>query len=161
MELRVKVISVDSLRAIPFATVSVFSKAINVLCDENGFAQLDVRVGDTLVVRGIGYYSQEVIINSPQLPPVFRVLLEPQVYKLAEATISGIKNREELKRAIIKMRVAENPYANIKGLEKYQGPFEPSSVTFMSPITLIYQSDFAKRNRAKRWQKNVFIPNFK
>lgn len=163
--LRIRVMSADSLVAIPFASVQINSSGLAKISDEQGFLQMNARVGDTLKFRAVGYFAENYVVYTTELPPVIRVLLQPQSYYIKGATITGIRNKEELKQAIMRMRVPENPYAEIPGLETYKGPFVAASPTIMNPISftasLIYNSEWATRNRAKRWQKTVFIPDFK
>jgi hypothetical protein len=159
--LRIRVMSADSLAAVSFASVQINRNGIAKISDEQGFMQIDARVGDTLNFRAVGYFPENYVVYTTDLPPVIRVLLQPQSYTIKGATITGIRNKEELKQAIMRMRVPENPYADIPGLKTFKGPFVAAPPSIMNPISLIYSTDWAKRNRSKRWQKTVNIPDFK
>jgi hypothetical protein len=75
-------------------------------------------------------------------------------------TIKGITNKDELKMAILRMRIEENQ-KDIPGLKNYHGSMKKPAAGIMSPITMIYESQWAKKQRAKKWSKSIIMPSIK
>lgn len=157
---RFKVINSDSLSAIPYATLQVLHKSTTGITDETGIAQLDVAIGDTVLVRVLGYFPMQIIIADLKMPPVYRVLMRPQEFNIKEVTIKGIRTRDELKMAILRMRIEEKQ-KDIPGIKTYHGPLKRPPAGFNSPITMIYESDWAKKQRSKKWAKSIIMPQIK
>ena len=158
--LRIRIIDTDSLQPIPYASISN-SKGLAYLSDEKGAIIVDWNLKDTMVVRALGYAPRYMILEGYNTNNLIRIELKALAYELPSATIKGISNKQELKQAILRMRVKENPYADIKGTNFYKGPFLAPKPTAMSPISLIYSTDWAKRQRSKKWSKNLIIPQIK
>lgn len=107
-----------------------------------------------MIVRALGYAPRYMILEGYNTNNLIRIELKALAYVLPpSATIKGISNKQELKQAILRMRVKENPYADIKGTNFYKGPFIPPKPTAMNPISLIYSTDWAKRQRSKNGPK--------
>ncbi len=157
---RFKVIDADSLRGIPFATIQVLNKSIVQITDYSGIAQVDIAVSDTVLIKALGYFPIKLVISSLQMPPVYRVLMLPQSIDIQEVTIKGIRSKEELKMAILKMRVEEKQ-KDLPGLKTYHGPLKRPPAGPMSPITMIYETEWAKKKRAKKWSKSLIMPQIK
>lgn len=157
---RFKVMHSENLSPIPYVTIQVLHKNNAMFADETGFAMIDVSVGDTLTFQSIGYYPTQVIINNLNMPPVFRVMLTPKQINLKEVTIKGIRTKDELKMAILRMRIEEQR-KDLPGIKSYHGPLKQSPAGVMSPITLIYETEWAKKQRAKKWAKTLIMPQIK
>lgn len=158
--LRIRIIDTDSLTPIPFASISN-NKGIAYLTDDKGALLIDWNLKDTMVIRALGYHPREMVLNDYNSQNLIRIELKAQAYLLPSATIKGISTKDDLKRAILKMRIKENPYADIKGTNFYKGPFVAPPPTAMNPISLIYNTDWAKRKRSKNWAKSIFVPEMK
>ena len=91
---------------------------------------------------------------------VIRVLLIPKIFQINEVTIKGIRNKDELKMAILRMRVEEKQ-KDLPGLKSYHGPMKKPEASIMSPISMIYESEWAKKQRAKKWAKTLIMPQIK
>lgn len=157
---RFKVIHADSLSAIPYATLQVIHKTQTAITDQTGIAQIDVSIGDTVLIRALGYFPMQVVINNFEMPPVYRALLIPKSFNIKEVTIKGIRTKDELKMAILKMRIEEKQ-KDIPGIKSYHGPMKRPAAGAMSPISMIYESEWAKKQRAKKWSKNLIMPQIK
>ncbi len=157
---RFKVMHSENLSPIPYVSIQVLHKNNAMFADETGFAMLDVSIGDTLTFQSIGYYPTQVIINNLNMPPVLRVMLTPKQINLKEVTIKGIRTKDELKMAILRMRIEEQR-KDLPGIKSYHGPLKQSPAGVMSPITLIYETDWAKKQRAKKWAKTLIMPQIK
>ncbi len=157
---RFKVIHADSLSAIPYATLQVIHKTNTAITDETGIAQLDVSIGDTVLIRALGYFPMQVVINNFEMPPVYRALLIPQSFNIKEITIKGIRTKDELRMAILKMRIEEKQ-KDIPGIKSYHGSMKKPAAGPMSPISMIYEAEWAKKQRAKKWGKNLIMPQIK
>lgn len=157
---RFKVMHSENLSPIPYVSIQVLHKNNAMFADETGFAMLDVSVGDTLTFQSIGYYPTQVIINNLNMPPVIRVMLTPKQINLKEVTIKGIRTKDELKMAILRMRIEEQR-KDLPGIKSYHGPLKQSPAGVMSPITLIYETEWAKKQRAKKWAKTLIMPQIK
>lgn len=157
---RFKVLDTDSLKGIPFATIQVLNKSSVQITDYSGIAQIDVAISDTLLIKALGYFSIKLVITTLQMPPVYRVLMIPQAIDIQEVTIKGIRSKEELKMAILKMRVEEKQ-KDLPGLKTFHGPLKRPPAGPMSPITMIYETEWAKKKRAKKWSKSLIMPQIK
>ena len=119
INIRVRVLDGDSLKAIPFSNIQLRPINRSVVTDENGFAMFKVKIGDTLIVTSLGYYSDNYIIYTGQLPPIVNIKLKAHNYTLSEATIKGIRTPEDLKKAILRMRIQEDPDMEIIGIKSF------------------------------------------
>lgn len=155
--IRIKVIDTDSLKPIPFASISN-TKGLAYILDDKGAIIVDWKLNDTMIVRALGYHERAIVLSNYNIQNLIRIELKPQSYILPTATVKGISSKEELKRAILKMRVIENPYADIKGTNFYKGPFVTAPPTIMNPISLIYSTKWARKQRSKKWSKTSIRP---
>ena len=89
-----------------------------------------------------------------------RIYMIAKNFNLKEVTIKGISNKEELKMAILRMRIEEKQ-KDLPGLKSYHGPLKRPPAGPMSPITMIYESEWAKKKRAKKWSKSILMPSIK
>ncbi len=157
---RFKVMHSENLSPIPYVSIQVLHKNNAMFADETGFAMLDISIGDTLTFQSIGYYPTQVVISNLSMPPVFRVMLTPKQINLKEVTIKGIRTKDELKMAILRMRIEEQR-KDLPGIKSYHGPLKQSPAGFNSPITFIYETEWAKKQRAKKWAKTLIMPQIK
>lgn len=157
---RFKVIHADSLTAISYATLQVVHKTTSAITDDSGIAQIDISIGDTVLIRALGYFPIQVVVGSLEMPPVYRALLIPKVFNIKEVTIKGISTKDELKMAILRMRIEERQ-KDLPGLKTYHGPMKKTAAGPMSPISMIYETEWAKKQRAKKWSKNLIMPQIK
>jgi|688.fasta_scaffold02897_18 hypothetical protein len=159
-KLRYKIIHADSLSPIPFATLQVTNRLSSAITDQSGIAQLDVSKGDTVFIRALGFYPIKFQVENLNADAVIRVLLIPKTFQINEVTIKGIRNKDELKLAILRMRVEEKQ-KDLPGLKSYHGPMKKPEASIMSPISMIYESEWAKKQRAKKWAKTLIMPQIK
>lgn len=157
---RFKVIHADSLSPIPYATLVVLHKSSTAITDLTGISQIDVSIGDTVLIRALGFFPMQVVISNLEMPPVFRALLIPKSFNIKEVTIKGIRTKDELKMAILKMRIEEKQ-RDIPGIKLYHGSMKKPPAGAMSPISMIYESEWAKKQRAKKWSRNLIMPQIK
>ncbi len=157
---RFKVIHSDSLSIIPFATLQVLHKSNTSITDDSGIAQIDVSVGDTVLIRALGFFPMQIPIGDLNIPPVYRVLLIPKQFNIKEVTIKGIRTKDELKMAILRMRIEEKQ-KDLPGIKSFHGPMKKAPAGFNSPITMIYETEWAKKQRAKKWAKALIMPQIK
>lgn len=156
----IKIMQADSAEAVPFATIKLKNKQKVYVADERGFALIQASNMDTLQISAIGYFPIEIPFESVRNASVYRIYLLSRNINLKEVTIKGIGSKEELKLAILKMRIEEKQ-KDIPGLKTYHGPFRKPPPTLMNPISLIYESDWAKRKRSKNWAKSIVVPEIK
>lgn len=159
-KLRYKIIHADSLTPIPYATIQVANKTSAAITDNSGIAQLEVFKGDTVLIRALGFLPIQQVVDHLNTEGVIRILLIPKSFQIGEVTIKGIRNRDELKMAILRMRIEEKQ-KDIPGLKSYHGPMKKPAAGVMSPITMIYESDWAKKQRSKKWAKTIIMPQIK
>lgn len=157
---RVKVLQSDSSIAIPYANILIKNKAKAYVCDEQGNAMIDVSNGDTLIINSVGYFSAQLVYTNSIVVPVWRIYLLQKNIQLKEVTIKGINTKEDLKMAILRMRIEEKQ-KDLPGLKSYHGPMKRPPAGPMSPISMIYESEWAKKQRAKKWSKNLIMPSIK
>lgn len=157
---RVKIMQADSSLSVPFANIQIKNKASVFMADENGYATIDVFNGDTLIINSVGYFPNQIVYNINQPAPVLRIYLVQKNININEVTIKGITNKEELKMAILRMRIEEKQ-KDLPGLKSYNGPMKKPAASIMSPISLIYESQWAKKQRAKKWSKSLIMPSIK
>ena len=157
--IRIKVIDTDSLKSIPFASISN-SRGLAYVLDEKGAIIVDWNLNDTMFVRALGYHERAIVLTDYNIQNLLRIELKPQSYLLPSATVKGISSKEELKRAILKMRAIENPYADIKGTHFYKGPFVSAPPSIMNPVSLIYNTKWARKQRSKNWSKSSLRTKF-
>lgn len=153
------VFSADSLKPLPFATVSA-GNAKAVMANERGVFQLSVRVNDTLEVSAIGFLSKKIQIIAVDSGNIQKIFLDKKVYQLNEVKIQGIKTPADLKQAILNMPM-ENEDVVVPGTKQYKGPLDPVKPTVMSPISAILESKWAKKKRVKKWNKKTDIPKMR
>lgn len=156
----IKIMQTDSADAVPFATIKLKNKPQVYVADEKGFALIKASKNDTLQVSAIGYFPIELPFILTQNTSVFRIYLLSRNINLKEVTIKGIGTKEELKLAILRMRIEEKQ-KDIPGLKTYHGPFRKPPPTILNPISLIYETDWAKQRRSKKWSKSIIIPEIK
>jgi hypothetical protein len=157
---RVKIMQTDSSVAIPYANIQLKNKSTVFMADENGFAMLDIFNGDTILVNSIGYFPTQLVYSTNNALPVLRIYMVPKNINLKEVTIKGISSKEELKMAILRMRIEEKQ-KDMPGLKTYHGPMKKPAAGVMSPISMIYESQWAKKQRAKKWSKSLIMPSIK
>ena len=157
---RVKIMQTDSSVAIPYANIQLKNKSTVVMADENGFAMLDIFNGDTILINSIGYFPTQLVYTTNNALPVLRIYMVPKNINLKEVTIKGISSKEELKMAILRMRIEEKQ-RDMPGLKTYHGPMKKPAAGVMSPISMIYESQWAKKQRAKKWSKSLIMPSIK
>lgn len=157
---RVKIMQTDSSIAIPYANIQLKNKSSVFMADENGFAMLDIFNGDTILVNSIGYFPTQLVFSTNNALPVMRIYMVQKNINLKEVTIKGISNKDELKMAILRMRIEEKQ-KDIPGLKSYHGPMKKPAAGVMSPISMIYESQWAKKHRAKKWSKSIIMPSIK
>ncbi len=157
---RVKVMQNDSSIAVPYANILIKNKSQAFICDEHGYAMIDVSNGDTLIINSVGYFSTQLVYSSNTVLPVWRIYLVQKNIQLKEVTIKGISTKEDLKMAILRMRIEEKQ-KDMPGLKSYHGPLKRPPAGPMSPITMIYESQWAKKQRAKKWSKSLIMPSIK
>lgn len=157
---RVKIMQVDSSIAVPYANIQIKNKSAVFMADENGFAMLDLANGDTIVINALGYYSLQTVYSINQSSPVLRIYLLPRNIKIQEVTIRGIRTKDDLKMAILRMRIEEKQ-RDLPGLKSYHGPLKRPPAGPLSPISMIYESEWAKKKRAKKWSKSIIMPQIK
>lgn len=157
---RVKVMQSDSSIAVPYANILIKNKSQAFICDEHGYALIDVSNGDTLIINSVGYFSTRLVYSTNTVLPVWRIYLVQKNIQLKEVTIKGISTKEDLKMAILRMRIEEKQ-KDLPGLKSYHGPLKRPAAGPMSPITMIYESQWAKKQRAKKWSKNLVMPSIK
>lgn len=150
----------DSADAIPFATIKLKNKQQTFLANENGFAHVKAHSGDTLQISAIGFFPIEIEFNLTRVAPIFRIHLLAKNINLKEVTIKGIATKEELKLAILRMRIEEKQ-KDIPGIKTFHGPIRKQAAGVMSPISMIYESEWAKKSRAKKWSKSLIMPQIK
>lgn len=159
-KLRYKIIHADSLTPIPYATLQVANKTSAAITDNSGIAQLEVFKGDTLLIRALGFFPMQIVVDQLNTTGVIRILLIPKSFQIAEVTIKGIRNKDELKMAILRMRIEEKQ-KDIPGIKSYHGPMKRPPAGAMSPISMIYESNWAKKQRSKKWAKSIIMPEIK
>ena len=157
---RVKIMQTDSSVAIPYANIQLKNKSTVFMADENGFAMLDIFNGDTILINSIGYFPAQLVYSTNNALPVLRIYMVPKNINLKEVTIKGISSKEELKMAILRMRIEEKQ-RDMPGLKTYHGPMKKPAAGVMSPISMIYESQWAKKQRAKKWSKSLIMPSIK
>ncbi len=157
---RVKVLQSDSSIAIPYANILIKNKNAAFICDEHGYAMIDVSNGDTLLINSVGYFSTQVVFSNNNSLPVWRIYMVQKNIQIKEVTIKGISTKEDLKMAILRMRIEEKQ-KDLPGLKSYHGPIKRPPAGPMSPISMIYESEWAKKQRAKKWSKNLIMPSIK
>ena len=121
---------------------------------------LDIFNGDTVLVNSIGYFPTQLVYSTNNALPVLRIYMVPKNINLKEVTIKGISSKEELKMAILRMRIEEKQ-KDMPGLKTYHGPMKKPAAGVMSPISMIYESQWAKKQRAKKWSKSLIMPSIK
>jgi hypothetical protein len=157
---RIKIMQSDSSIGIPYVNIQLKNKSDAFIADENGFAMIDVSLGDTILFSSLGYFPTSLVYSNLNPEPVMRIYMIAKNFNLKEVTIKGISNKEELKMAILRMRIEEKQ-KDLPGLKSYHGPLKRPPAGPMSPITMIYESEWAKKKRAKKWSKSILMPSIK
>lgn len=92
-------------QVIDFGLVLNYSKSINIYTDKTGEFNLEVNVGDTLVLAALGFYYQKVIVTDSILnankPVIF--VMQPQAYEIAEAHIFPLGTYGEFRQKFINL----------------------------------------------------------
>lgn len=86
---KVKGIIYDHLgKSLPYSTVSVQSRAINVISNENGLFSFDIQPGKYLVtIMHVGYKTKEITITVADKELDLRIIMEPNTLMLDEVII--------------------------------------------------------------------------
>lgn len=101
---RITGIIVDSVDGTPveFAHIHNFSRDRQIYSNSSGEFRLEVNSGDTLVIYGVGYFYEKVVVNERMLTDnTVKIFLKPQPYNLSSANIIGIGNYEQFKHKLI------------------------------------------------------------
>ncbi len=145
--------------SIPYATIAHKSTGIGILANENGTFRINnVHIpGDTLLISAIGYRNIEWVANLSDTNLMQYIYLQALIYHLQTAEIKGIRSPEQLRQAILNMKLAKEP-PKLQGVKQYKGSLHPQAPTVMSPISLIYNSKMARKHRAKKWSTQITMP---
>jgi hypothetical protein len=155
------VFSSDSLKPVPF--VSIFSAKYKntVITNDNGVFQISISFPDTIKISAIGFISKKIVVNHTDSGVIQKIYLDRASYQLNEIKIQGIKTPQELKQAILNMQIEDNEIV-IPGAKQYKGPVVPAKPNaILNPISAVYESKWAKKKRAKKWNKKTDIPKMR
>jgi len=101
---RITGIIIDSVNGSPveYAHILNFSLSKQIYSNSKGEFGLDAYTGDTLVVYGLGYLYEKVIVNENMLSgKTVKIFLTQQPYDLSSANIIGIANYEDFRNKLI------------------------------------------------------------
>lgn len=131
------------------------------MANERGVFQIFCTPFDTVVVSAIGFEPRESVYMEVDSQYTQRVFLKRKIYAIGNVEIKGIKTVAQLKTAILNIKLEPEEEIIIPGARQYKGPLDPLPATAMNPISLIYDSNWAKKKRSKKWSATQAIPRMK
>ena len=101
--IRGKVIDSATGKAVEYAYILNYSLHKSIYSNTGGEFNLDARQGDTLVMYGLGYYYQKIIVDATILGTqhVTAFPLRQQTYELSEARIIGMGTYDDFKQQFL------------------------------------------------------------
>ncbi len=88
------------------ALVLNYSTRLNVYSDNNGIFNLEVSIGDTVVLSAVGYYYNRLVVNDSLLGasvPV-KFTFTPRAYEISEARIIGLGSYDDFRNRFIELQ---------------------------------------------------------
>jgi hypothetical protein len=127
------------------ALVLNYSTRQSVYSDNSGIFNLEINIGDTVVLSAVGYYYDRLVVNDslPGAPVPVKFIFTPRAYEISEARIIGLgtyddfRNRFlELQRPKTKIEILTENLAGtslIEAKDAYNGPPAGLAVPIRSP----------------------------
>lgn len=104
--------SADSLRAVPYATVSVRSQNRGVLSSEKGVFSVVVRRGDTLQFHSLGYRDKDWVVPNSLEGSHFSLiqLMVQDTFYLPETIVRPLPNKDNFNYAFVHWNIPDDEY---------------------------------------------------
>jgi hypothetical protein len=127
------------------ALVLNYSTRLNVYSDNNGIFNLEVSIGDTVVLSAVGYYYNRLVVNDSLLAASIPVkfIFSPRAYEISEARIIGLGSYDDFRNRFIELQrpkteieiLTENlaGISLIEGRDAYVGPPAGVGIPIRSP----------------------------
>lgn len=155
------VLSSDSARPIPFSNISLKNQRQGSMSNERGVFQVSYQPGDTLQFSALGFENRELVFAQSDSGLVLRIFLKRKVYSIGDVEVKGIKTKEQLRSAILNLKLEPEKEIIIPGAKQYKGPLDPGKPTAMSPISALYETKWAKKARSKKFAAGQNMPRMK
>lgn len=133
-----RIISGNSRKPVAYGLIVNQSLNVSVMSDSSGYFSIRARLGDSLEISRVGYYSKEVLTS-----PKFQVVeLSEKQYELKAVSVSGLGTYEEFKYNVIHSPLPKTLEINpeiVKSFPQKVVVLQPQmSIPLGSPVTAVY-----------------------
>jgi hypothetical protein len=144
---------------ISFAIVKNEMRRTKIISNEQGQFIIPFNRGDLLKITAIGFDDGFYIVNdSSELITDFPVQLKPRIYELKEFTLTPYKTVLQFKHAVAQLELPESNLSlelNLPQIKRHlpSGDEEyPATISFMSPISFLYNTFSHKGKMNKKYR---------